>query len=110
MGTGKLFFFIPLPPFLCQIRFGDWVKIRVGDDALGEPEQPPKWGESERGDGAAWGQRARWLEGSALAGGSVERGGSVRLLTSAATGSQVPVSPPQLIWLAAPNPHNQWCF
>ncbi len=24
MGTGDLFVFIPLPPFLCQIGFGDW--------------------------------------------------------------------------------------
>ena len=24
MGTWRLFVFIPLPPFLCQIRFGDW--------------------------------------------------------------------------------------
>ena len=24
MGTGRLFVFIPLPPFLCQFSFGNW--------------------------------------------------------------------------------------
>ena len=30
MGTGRLFVFIPLPPFLCQIRFGDLASPRGG--------------------------------------------------------------------------------
>ena len=34
MGTEKLFVFIPLPPFLCPIRFENWVPIQVGQEAF----------------------------------------------------------------------------
>ena len=40
MGTEELFVFIPLPPFLCQIRIGEGRQIQAGHEGVDSPPPP----------------------------------------------------------------------
>ena len=50
----KVFVFIPLPPFLCQFRCGDWVFVSRGQARARWAAVAPTCRESERRDAAAW--------------------------------------------------------
>ncbi|GDY23548.1 hypothetical protein LBMAG56_48950 [Verrucomicrobiota bacterium] len=67
MGTAKLLVFIPLPPFLCPIRFGERPQIQVGYEAGDSPPPPLTCKNPGRKAGQNRGRRAQEAEGGTLA-------------------------------------------
>ncbi|GDY23175.1 hypothetical protein LBMAG56_45220 [Verrucomicrobiota bacterium] len=67
-GRQFFFVFIPLPPFLCPIRFGEGRQIQVGYEA-GDSPPPPLTGKNPgRKAGQNRDRRAQQAEGGTLAG------------------------------------------